>query len=128
VKCLECGTFNTRILATRSAADGMSAATFTDSSPSRRTRSNSMIKTLSSLLLRIRMRKEAAFRFDVASRFNRRHTYTGGTPVGGRWMCPTCMDIHCCTSTSKFTGRQFPACCEHAAGPRLDRQHAAPLS
>ncbi len=36
------------------------------------------------------------------------------------WMCPECNQIHHPTECSTFTGLQYPKCCRHHEGHRLD--------
>ena len=52
---------------------------------------------------------------------NRLHTYSWLQPL---WMCPTCCSVHRGGAYSKYTGVQFPACCEFDAGHRTDKCHA----
>lgn len=82
-------------------------------------------------------RKDGAERVAIAKAFNDRYTYRKtyyatwnllpGTSYGGlahrdsyAWMCPTCNTIHRPISDSVFSGLQYPACCRHHEGHRLD--------
>lgn len=78
----------------------------------------------------------AVERIAIAKAFNDRYTYRAqwtpdlpilpGTFYGGphrsgyAWMCPECNQIHHPTSDSLWTGLQYPACCSHGSGHRLD--------
>lgn len=47
----------------------------------------------------------------------------GFTPkIGNAWMCPTCNKVHLATSCSAFSGLQYPKCCNHGEGHRLDER------
>ena len=47
-------------------------------------------------------------------------TSTSSCMDGFRWMCPSCNKIHKGLSWSVFSGIQYPACCDHADGHRID--------
>lgn len=70
-------------------------------------------------LLRILERRR---RWRKALAYNRVHAFRSCRP--GSWMCPSCCAIHRQTTTSKFSGPQFPACCNFPAGGRLGARYA----
>ncbi len=41
-------------------------------------------------------------------------------PAGHAWMCPECNQIHHPLECSVFSGLQYPKCCRHHEGHRLD--------
>lgn len=83
-------------------------------------------------------RKDADERAAIAKAFNDRYTYRrvwkqgmgrmdkGSAmygimpPAGHAWMCPECNHIHHPVESSAFTGLQYPKCCRHREGHRLD--------
>lgn len=67
-------------------------------------------------------------RFAAALAYNRLHTYSGHRQVSGTWMCPDCNKVHACVSHNAFYGRQFPACCQHPEGHRIDKKYATQIS
>lgn len=40
--------------------------------------------------------------------------------AGNAWMCPKCNKVHLASSCSAFSGLQYPECCDHREGHRLD--------
>jgi ssDNA-binding Zn-finger/Zn-ribbon topoisomerase 1 len=79
------------------------------------------------MLAAIRAWLERRRRFARALAFNRISTYTGPSPVGGQWSCPTCNQVHDCMYSNSISGRQFPGCCDFPAGSRTDKQFATGL-
>lgn len=62
--------------------------------------------------------------FQTAVAYNAMHTFEYSGPCAATWMCPNCHSVHRSAVTNKFSGRQFPACCQFEAGGRLERRHA----
>lgn len=84
----------------------------------------------------LRARKVANEKAMIARTFNDLYTYRVpyrkttdrlpgsfyGMPhsTGYAWMCPSCNTIHHPYEDSVFSGLQYPACCTHGDGHRLD--------
>jgi len=49
-----------------------------------------------------------------------RNGETSFCQAGFAWMCPGCNKIHEALSWSVFSGLQYPACCNHPEGHRLE--------
>jgi hypothetical protein len=70
--------------------------------------------------------KDAHERSEIARLFNDRYTYVKPHKRGDNsvfshaWMCPSCNSIHYPVELSVFSGLQYPACCSHSIGHRLD--------
>ena len=81
--------------------------------------------------------QDARERAAIAKAFNDRYTFRrewvegkerlpgtsmfGINPRGGfAWMCPECNQIHHPEESSVFSGLQYPECCSHPKGHRLD--------
>lgn len=77
---------------------------------------------ISSILAWIERRR----RFKAALAYNTSYTFAISGQHASTWQCPTCCRIHRAHSFGKFSGPQFDACCDIAAGGRTERQHAVP--
>lgn len=76
---------------------------------------------LNAALRRIQAARARRARRRAALAYNHLGVHSWALPL---WMCPTCNSVHRGGAASKFTGVQFPACCEFEAGHRLDKCHA----
>jgi hypothetical protein len=65
-------------------------------------------------------RKLAERKARIAREYNVLHTHTTEWRKDrGRWMCPSCHEVHRATGWTFLTGTQYPACCIFAAGHRV---------
>lgn len=80
---------------------------------------------LTRLFSAIEARLERRRRYRSALEYNFRNTFSlSDNASAGTWLCPSCCRVHYSHSTSKFSGPQFEACCEHPAGGRIGKQFA----
>ena len=68
----------------------------------------------------IAKRRVARHRREIAANFNRANLLDDARL--SLWMCPTCNRIHPALGAHPLDLPDFPACCEHERGSRLDRK------
>lgn len=68
----------------------------------------------------IAQHRAARHRREIAASFNKANLLDDARL--SLWMCPTCNRVHPALCAHPLDLPDFPACCEHERGPRLERK------